>query len=169
MTTNNILKKKGFTLIEMLISVAILLTAVVGPISLIGDAVHKLYFAKDKIIATNLAQEGIELVRQKRDDALLSGGPMGWSSSIVNGTYIADVWNGVTLCVSCDQKVYLGSSGYYRQAVGMETPTQFSRTVVISSGTTPIEKRITSRVTWNTGGNSGVVTVSESIFKWATL
>ena len=73
--------QRGFTLVETLIAIAILLIAVVGPISLIGDALHKLYYAKDQMIAINLAQEGIEVVRQRRDDAAPVAGwhPRPWA------------------------------------------------------------------------------------------
>lgn len=61
----------GFTLIETLVAVALLLAAVVGPIALITHALYSAPFSRNDLIAYNLAQEGIELMRAVRDDIVL--------------------------------------------------------------------------------------------------
>ena len=58
---------RGFTLMETLVAISILLIAVVAPMSTIGGALSFIYIARDQMIAVNFAQEGIEVVRQKRD------------------------------------------------------------------------------------------------------
>lgn len=55
--------QQGFTLIETLVGVTILLVAVVGPLFIAFQGVKLSYFARDQVIASYLAQEGIELVR----------------------------------------------------------------------------------------------------------
>jgi len=169
---------RGFSLVETMVALAILLVAVVAPISLIGDSLHKIYYAKDEIIAISLAQEGIEMVRQARDTNMLTGIP--WGTSLSPGEYTIDV-SGLTEgkpvnkyvipCPSCagiPQAVYLDSeTGLYRQN-SIATQTQFSRIVTIDSTGLPAdERKITAQVVWNTGGTTGSILVSEYIFNWA--
>ena len=63
--------QRGFTLLETLVAISILLIAVVGPMSIIGRSLPQSAYARDHAIAVNLAQEGIEAVRQKRDSNML--------------------------------------------------------------------------------------------------
>lgn len=181
---------RGFTLLETMVAIAILLIAVVAPISLIGDALHKLYYAKDEIIAINLAQEGIEVVRATGASSMLQG--QGISEKIMQGAvgvpptvnFVIDV-DSITsagkpdqilrycnsTCLVNYQSVYLDSNGLYRQSNGAPsgawTKTQFKRLVTATEIAATREIKIESTVTWNTGGQSGTITVMESIFNWA--
>lgn len=166
----------GFTLIETLVAITILLVAVVGPISLIGDSIRKMYYARDETLAINLAQEGIEMVRQVRDTNMLSGSA--WLTNLADGTYMIDAGTFMTgapntFVVYCGgacapQPIYLDTTtGLYRQGTAF-SPTRFSRIVTISSAGLPAnERQVTSTVTWLTGGSTGSVSVSEYIFSWA--
>ena len=156
----------GFSLVETVVATAIVLTAVVGPVSIIGDSIHKLYYAKDEIIAINLAQEAIEVVRQIRDSNMINGDT--WDTGFTFSSYVVDVLDDPALiyCNGCDQKVYYSSAdGLYRQGA-VFTPTQFSRIVTIDTiGPGVDERNITATVTWTTGGDGGTISVSENIFK----
>lgn len=61
----------GFTLIETLVAIALLLAVLVGPITLIAHSLFSTSFSRNDLIANNLAQEGIELVRAVRDNNIL--------------------------------------------------------------------------------------------------
>ena len=65
------ISKSGFTLLETVVALAVILAAVVGPVSLITRGLVDFSFAKNKIIAVNLAQEGIELIRAVRENNIL--------------------------------------------------------------------------------------------------
>lgn len=166
----------GFTLVETLAAVTILSLAIIGPIHLIGNSLHKIYYARDQTVAINLAQEGVEMVRQARDSNRLGGGS--WTTGISAGSYIIDVGSFVssaspaTECAGCvlPQPVYLDMSanptkGLYRQNVSGSTfsSTNFSRIVTINSIGTD-ELRVASKVEWKTGGTTGTITVSEHLF-----
>lgn len=58
----------GFTLIEIIVVVSIVTVAFVSIIGLVQRAIVLYYNNKNVLIANNLAQEGIELVRYVRDD-----------------------------------------------------------------------------------------------------
>lgn len=56
-------KMGGFTLIESLMGITILLVAVIGPLYIAFQGVSLSILAKNQVIASYLAQEGIEFVR----------------------------------------------------------------------------------------------------------
>ncbi|MBI2640459.1 MAG: type II secretion system protein [Candidatus Sungbacteria bacterium] len=71
----------GFTLLETIVALAVILAALVGPVALITRGIFDFSFAKNKITAANLAQEGIELVRAVRDNNIacdILNGPGSW-------------------------------------------------------------------------------------------
>lgn len=157
---------KGFTLVETLIAIAILLIAVVGPISLIGNALHKLYYAKDQMIAINLAQEGIEVVRQRRDSDMLEVSASDIFSLPSPSYYTVDASSASLNISTAGQKPVYINGDFYAQSGG--TATQFTRLITITSvGSGTTERKVTSTVEWKTGGQTGTITVSEYLFKWA--
>lgn len=68
---NKTLKYQGFTLLETLVAISILVTAIVGPLTLAAQTIRSQQVAKDNLIAANLAQEGIELIRNYRSNNVL--------------------------------------------------------------------------------------------------
>lgn len=61
------IKTGGFTLIETLVAVSILLVAIVGPMEIASKGLFSAFYAQDEITAFYLAQEGVEYVRNARD------------------------------------------------------------------------------------------------------
>lgn len=68
-TTN---KKEGFTLVETLIGITILLVSVITPLSVASYAITYSNNARDEVVATNLAQEAIEFIRNERDRSFMA-------------------------------------------------------------------------------------------------
>ena len=66
-------QKSGFTLLEVMMAVFIIGVGLVGIASLIAQNARVQYFNKNSIIASQLAQEGLELVRNIRDTNWLIG------------------------------------------------------------------------------------------------
>lgn len=63
---------RGMTLIETLVAVTILTVAIVAPMQLTISSLASANYARDQILAANLAQEAIESVRSKRDGNILT-------------------------------------------------------------------------------------------------
>ncbi|MBI3420802.1 MAG: hypothetical protein HY006_01955 [Candidatus Sungbacteria bacterium] len=61
----------GYTLLEAVIAFAVLTAAILGAVALIAHALARASSSRDKLVAINLAQEGIELVRVIRDNNVL--------------------------------------------------------------------------------------------------
>lgn len=70
-TINTIKYKKGFTILETLVSISILVLIFTGPLELAFNMYKKFDFLQKKIIATNLAQEGLELIELYRANAAI--------------------------------------------------------------------------------------------------
>lgn len=61
----------GFSLVEVLVAISILLIAITGPMKILTNANRSTAFASEQVNAWFLAQEGLELVQKGRDDLLL--------------------------------------------------------------------------------------------------
>ena len=68
---------KGFTLVETMIAVTILTFAVAGPLFTASRAIIAAQISRDQLIASYLAQEGIEHVRAMRDNEYLAAHQQG--------------------------------------------------------------------------------------------
>lgn len=160
--------RRGFTLVETLVAISVLIIAVVGPITLIGNALHNLYYAKDEMVAIHLAQEGIEVVREVRDGNMLNGS-ISWDSLITAGNYIINVDSDTPVVAygggAYPQPVYVDAQGIYTQSAG--TPTPYSRIVTTSNVDIGRQIKVSSTVTWTTGGQIGTITATDYLFKWA--
>lgn len=63
--------QSGFSLVEALVAITILLLVVTGPMKIITQANHSTAYAAEQVNAFFLAQEGLELAEKGRDDVLL--------------------------------------------------------------------------------------------------
>ena len=182
--------KGGFTLIETLVGITILLVSVVGPLFIAFQGVSLAYFAKDQIVASYLAQEGIEFVRFRiitnsnmgsvGKDLILSGTAYdledcSWQSN--TGKYcIVDVFNDtVTRCDldalpgdDCQYIKYDVAAEKYEYTSG--TDTLFRRSIVINHDQTlindDIEFQIESKVEWGKTGDEHEVILKEVVRDW---
>lgn len=72
------IQQRGFTLVETLVAISILLVVVVGPLTVAQKGVQNAYYANEQMMSIFYAQEAIEAVRRVRDnvalDAYTSGG-----------------------------------------------------------------------------------------------
>ena len=64
-------KQSGFSLVETLVAITILLIVIVGPLTLVTNSARSTDFANDQVMAFFLAQEGLELAQAFRDDLLI--------------------------------------------------------------------------------------------------
>ena len=67
------MKKRAFSLIEILIVVFVFSVGILAIFVTVNNIVDGFHSKTNRFVATNLAIEGIEIVRNKRDNNLLAG------------------------------------------------------------------------------------------------
>jgi Tfp pilus assembly protein PilV len=154
----------GFMVIEAAFSIFIVGIALVAFLAVLG-AMYKTEFGKrDYVVAANLAQEGIELVRNIRDNKWKAGSVDGFSG-FPGGDYCVD-YSGAGS--NCANKLYRNdNTGLYTYDSTNAKITKFSRKIVISgSGETRVIK---SSITWKPSGavNNTTIEMEDTLYAWA--
>lgn len=136
--------RSGFTLVETLVAISIFTVSLLGIMSVLASNIANTNYAKQKITAEYLAQEGIEYARNKRDTNVISAadGQTGWTAF----TNLSNI--DITPPNPSDSS--------------------FTRTIVKTPapGTVTNEVKITSTVSWTQGSGPHSITFSESLFNW---
>lgn len=182
-------RPRGFTLLETMVAVSLLAVAIVAPMSLTAQSLASAYYARDQITAFYLAQEGLEVVRNIRDNNILqnsqsTSGTVNLLNGIpittpftVDATVAYTAINPPPTCSgTCAPLKTDGVLYNYTASI----PTQFTRTLTacyvhapppIDTGgcnsTFSDEIKITVTVTWKTGNiQQRTVSVSENLYRW---
>ncbi len=159
-------KQRGFTLVESLVAITIVLIAVVGPLTVISKTLSFSRFARSEITAFYLAQDAIEFVRNKRDNNAIAGN--GWLSGLSacsSGACLVDsVAGSVLSCGASCSPLMLSASGIYGYSTGEQT--DFVREVEIDEVSENREATIRVTVRWNQGMFPRSFSVREYIYNW---
>ncbi|OHA99337.1 MAG: hypothetical protein A3H52_01010 [Candidatus Zambryskibacteria bacterium RIFCSPLOWO2_02_FULL_39_26] len=94
-------RNTGFTLVETLVAIAILSISILATFTAVQGGLQASISAKDRITAFYLAQEGMELVRNIRDNNALnkiSGGSNHWMTGMANQSFSP---NGICYSFNC--------------------------------------------------------------------
>lgn len=178
---------RGFSLIETLVAVVILVSAVVGPLTLAQRSIRSAVYARDQVVATFLAEEAIEYIRSirdgnehKRNNWLNGLEQCVGKVCMVDVTQVAN--DAFKKCDNKDQKPY-GSSCYLLAFEGKSggrygfktlnwEDTRFVREVTIRTipsddNRSDKEAKVEVKVLWQTG-NLPVrdIIVREYIYDW---
>jgi len=181
--------KSGFTLIETMVAISIFSLSILGLMSVLASGVSNTNYAKEKVIANYLAQEGLEYIINLRNTYALFGGANGWG----------DFWDKIRLCdnsVDADQACYFDPS-----SINYSNPIQPIILMTVSSCPSGIcpslyytttgkynydilgndsgfirkiqanqiganQVKISSTVSWNQGSGLHSATFSEYLFNW---
>lgn len=154
---------RGFTLVETLVAITIIALAITGPFYAVQQALNASRASRDNLIASSLAQEGLEYVRSIRDGNYLGG--VAWLSGLAScyavPCTIDPTQNQIRTSVA---PLYLSSQGLYNQA-SSGTVTPFTRTMQLTT-VSANEVRVTIIMTWQTRGVPHTMTLSESLHNW---
>jgi prepilin-type N-terminal cleavage/methylation domain-containing protein len=139
--------KKGFSFIEVMLAVFLMSTGMVAAISLIGGGIRESIDSRSQLIASLLAQEGVELVRNIRDTNMIESPSPGAFDGISNGTWKIDIASPGLSSVGGSAVLNYDDSLNHRYAHSGGTPTKFSREIFIST-TGVNERTVLSMVIW---------------------
>jgi type II secretory pathway pseudopilin PulG len=174
----------GFTLVETLVAILIFSISILSILSILASSIGDTTYAKDRIIAGYLAQEGIEYVRNIRDNYVLYPSIGGWSgsSSFVakmtpctannkcgfSATTPTTPTNSISFfnCTadSLHCALYL-TNGVYNDSLG-SVNSGFTREVWMATTTNPNEVKIFSEVDYHQGSGTANIIFSEDLFNW---
>lgn len=151
----------GFTLVETLVSLVILTSALIPIMNLSEGATRASAIIQDNLIASGLVQEGIEVVRAIRDTNWFN--TRAFDSGLSDGVYQVE-WNSTTLLSIAGNPVLRLNNGQYTYSGG--TPTKFIRTITITKINNG-ELRVTSQVTWpDRSSGTRSVSAEDHLFNW---
>lgn len=132
-------EKKAFTLVEIIVILFIISVGLLGVLSLVIQNIQSQVINKNNIIAYQLAQEGIELVRKTRDANWLQGG-VSWNDSLSNGNYYMDYSHQAPISISGNSnsanlyiESYSDGSFFYTHSSSGNRKTNFSREIELQS------------------------------------
>lgn len=169
----------GFTLIETLIAIAVLTIAIVGPYTIANNAIRASRVSQDELIASLLAQEALEYVREVRDTALENrimypGSHAGAFNELMDCMYgsctidsmsrevqVCPVVSGEAACPA----LYFDGQMYNQKNNGQRTA--FTRSVQLKYDYYYTDQvTVIATVTWSDRGKSYSYTLEETLYDW---
>jgi len=153
-------ENSGFTLLEVLTSVFVLVITSLTIFSLLSASIFSLSSLKDRFVAFYLAQEGIEIVKNIRDSNFLQGAS--WLSGIGTGDKQGD-YSSTSLSPYSDTYLKQNSSGFFQYGSGSDT--KFKRKINVTQ-IYANRVRVTVEVSWMEKGRPQSFTLVEEITNW---
>lgn len=147
--------KKGFSFLEVMITIAVLSVGILGVLALVSSSMRYSMNARDSIIASELAQEGIELARNVRDNNFITHSsdpfydfitsPPAWPGM---NRYKIDYDDATLNYIGASCRLYYNAStGLYAHSWAGTTLTKFQRQIIVDPYGTS-DRKITSMVSW---------------------
>jgi type II secretory pathway pseudopilin PulG len=138
---------KGFTLIEIITVLFVVSLGLIGVLSLIIQNIQSQSINRCNIIAYQLAQEGIELIRKTRDSNWVNGDI--WNKNLISGSYYMDPLDSIPQVMSNFNQatLYKNDDGLYVHESGV-TSTPYKRIIMIEN-LSAYSMRVYSRVVWS--------------------
>lgn len=166
----------GFTLVETLVAVSIFTVSILGLMTVLSDGIADTNYAKKKIIAEYLSQEGIEYIRNMRDTYVLYTTFNKWTDfksklspcvsnnecGFDNTLFPPDVFVCSTHGEQC--KLYVENGNYNTNLLGDDSG--FTRKIRVDT-INQDQLRIFSTVSWSQDSGEHSVVFSEDLFNWA--
>ncbi|MBI4132859.1 MAG: type II secretion system protein [Candidatus Sungbacteria bacterium] len=177
--------RTGFTLLETIVALSVILGGLAGPFALATRGIFTAKFAKSKLVALYLAEEGVETIRHMRENNILGnfdwrglGSCTGSCTVLQDGSYQVSVVDGSPSCPTIfatvgqgDPIVFDSASGLYLQSrsgfacPGVATSPSFTRVVTLSTPATD-QMRVVSTITWSDSGILRQVRLEEVFYNW---
>ena len=162
--------KSGFTLIEVVTVLLIVSIGMTGILSLIVQNIRNQSINKNTLIAYQLAQEGIELVRSTRDTNWRNGND--WKINLAAGTYYTDYSLASLLPatnVPGSGKLSLSNDNYYVSSPDLKfVPGSFYRIISITYPDAANQEKmlVKSNIYWLENGGQHTYSLEAELYNW---
>ena len=159
-------KGAGFTIIEVLIAVAVITVGIMGILTIIHQTIAQMALSSSRLVATYLAQEGMEIVRNIRDTNWLDPTNPPWNDGLNPGDWEADYNDSSLSSYGASLKI---NGGFYNYDTG--DPTRFKRKITISDPNNPECPladcfSVKVEVSWQQLARTHQVIVEEYLYNW---
>jgi len=153
-------KNKGFSLIGIIVSIFIISVGLVGILGLANTSLKGAGLSKARLIASGLAQEGVEVVKNIRKSNLEWDD---WYNSVVNGDYRIQ-YNSAALMSFSETPLNLDTtSGLYQYDSGGNTT--FYRKITLTK-ISDHEVKVVVEIKWLLKGGQHVLIVEDRLWNW---
>lgn len=160
--------ERGISILEVIVVMTIIALGLVGVLSLVAQNVKAHYINKHVLIASTLAEECLELVRNVRDLNWLTVG--NWKEDIVgDGTYIIDYGGRASINQAIDSlneagaRLYVNGDGFYTHTV-TATTTNFYRLITVVDLGNYLDVKCSVR--WQDGTQNHNYTAETYLYNW---
>lgn len=156
--------KKAFSLVEVITILFIVSVGLLGVVSLIIQNIQSQNYNKNNLVAYQLAQEGLELVRRVRDTNWMSSSS--YDTNIQSGTYYMDYLDEYPRIYQNDSDLMLtiDDDGFYVHN-GEEPGSGFSRLISIEAADAS-SLMVTVRITWQERGRESIYELQTVLYDW---
>lgn len=161
--------KAAFSLIELLIAMGMIGLGLLGVASLASQNVRVQYYNKNTLISAQLAQEGLELARNIRDNDWKLSGPTSTPDSLEGlfpANFIIDYTGFIDSSFSSIKEtpvLTVDDQGFYRYGGSLETP---FRRFITTSCSHEGYCRVKCYITWQGQGQSGNYEIEDYLYAW---
>jgi type II secretory pathway pseudopilin PulG len=159
---------KGFSILEVVVSLAIITVGMIAVLNLFTQTIRSGEVSINQEIAINLAQEGIEVIRNKRDSNWIK--LKEWNNEINETGYYKvnfaedNKWE-ISKIITVDfQKLYLRDNKIYTHDNTKNSLTIFERLISIDAEKSIL--KITSIVQWTERGSSYKIILKDNLYNW---
>ncbi len=152
----------GFTIIELMITIFVILTGVAGTLVVIQHSIRAVSVSSDRFTAAYLAKEGMEIVRNIRDNNFLRE-ITPWDTGLTTGNYMVDFDDLSLTAYIPNTLLLINPDGFFNYDSG--TLTKFNRKITLTT-LNATSTRSEVRVYWIDRGREYHLIVEETLTVW---
>lgn len=160
--------KPAFSLVEILIVLFIISLGLVGILSLIVQSIKSQDYNKNNLVAYQLSQEGVELVRRNRDSNWLSGYDFNFNLAEATGqvyNYCFDYNDTIPTASSEACVLRLDANGFYvHELIGLSSG--FSRLISVELLEGGVTLKVNSIVSWQGREGKSEYNTEALLYDW---
>ncbi len=151
---------KGFTLIEIIIAISVMTIGIVGSYAVVPMMVRNQAVNLDEFTASQLAHEGMEIVRNFRDTNWLAD--LNWETGLLACSSGCEIDYNDTAFQSYQARPLKvdTTNGFYNYESGNDS--KFKRKIILQTGTSTLNVKV--QVLWN--GKGSPFEAEENFYDW---